>query len=125
MLNRTEQSDPDKLFQAGWAKNIVDETLRRLKTEYASSKRDTFFETLIPYLSSPIDNAIYQQVAIKMSISVGASKVAMHRLRQRFSQCLREVIEETVEDPSEVELELNELFQVLMENSILPLGISG
>ena len=120
LLSRTEQSDPDKLFQTGWAKNIVDETLRRLRAEYSASQREFVFETLVPYLAVPIDIDVYQQVASKLNATSGASKVALHRLRQRFSQCLRGVIEETVEHPSDVELELNELLQVLVENPILP-----
>ena len=120
LSSRKENSDPDKVFQTGWAKNIVDETLRRLRSEYDSSQRAPVFDALIPYLSVPVTNEVYQQIASKLSVTTGASKVALHRLRQRFSQCIRDVIEETVDDPNDVESELSELFQVLVENPMLP-----
>jgi hypothetical protein len=37
----------------------------------------------------------------------------MHRLRQRFGSTLREVIQETLDDPRDVDAELSELLRVL------------
>jgi len=122
LLSSSENTDPDRVFLAGWASQLVEETLRRLRAEYASSQRTTVFDTLCPYLSVPLNSDLYQEISTKIAVTAGACKVALHRLRQRFAQCLREVVEETVENPEDVEEELNELFQVLIENSILPGG---
>jgi len=43
----------------------------------------------------------------------GAVKVAVHRLRQRYRQLLREEIANTVESPGEVDEEMHHLFAVL------------
>ena len=46
-------------------------------------------------------------------MSVGRLKVAVHRLRQRYRELLREEIAQTVEGPDEVEEEIRELFAAL------------
>ena len=43
----------------------------------------------------------------------GAVKVAVHRLRQRYGDKLREIISETVSRPDDVEEELRHLMAVL------------
>jgi len=43
----------------------------------------------------------------------GAVKVSAHRLRRRFGELLRDQIERTVADPSEIDAELRELFAAL------------
>jgi hypothetical protein len=40
----------------------------------------------------------------------GALRVALHRLRKRFGEILRESVAETVADPSEVDEEIRHLF---------------
>lgn len=42
----------------------------------------------------------------------GAVKVAVHRLRQRYRECLRETIAQTVMTPAEVDEEIRQLFAV-------------
>ena len=122
LLWRSADADPEMIFLAGWASNIVEETLLRLRTEYASSQRIVIYDALVPFLTTPLNNDVYLQISSKMGVTAGASKVALHRLRQRFAQSLREVVEETVDDPQDVDAELSELFRVLVENPILPGG---
>ncbi len=43
----------------------------------------------------------------------GAVKVAVHRLRQRYRELLRAEIEETVSDPSDVDVEMRHLVAAL------------
>ena len=46
-------------------------------------------------------------------MSEGAVKAAVHRMRQRFGQLLREEIADTVADPSEVDDEVRHLLTVI------------
>ncbi len=116
---RSTEADPERTFLASWASSLVEETLQRLRTEYASSRRTAIYDSLTPYLATPLSKEVYEEISNKLNLTAGASKVALHRLRQRFAQSLREVVEETVDDSNDVEEELNELFQVLVENPIL------
>jgi DNA-directed RNA polymerase specialized sigma24 family protein len=52
------------------------------------------------------EDASYQQVADALSLSLGALKTAIHRLRGRYRALLREEVARTVEKPSEVDEEL-------------------
>jgi RNA polymerase sigma-70 factor (ECF subfamily) len=52
-------------------------------------------------------------LAKKLGVSEGAVKSAVHRLRQRYRQLLRDEIAHTVAGPAEVEEELRHLITVL------------
>jgi hypothetical protein len=52
-------------------------------------------------------------LAAKRDVSVGAIDVAVHRLRQRFGELLREQIAQTVSCEAEVKEEIRHLISVL------------
>jgi hypothetical protein len=64
---------------------------------------------LMPRLTESLAKSQYDQLAGELSLSPSAVKVALHRLRQRFGQLLREVVLETLEDESEIDAEIGEL----------------
>jgi RNA polymerase sigma factor (sigma-70 family) len=107
---QTQQADPDQFFVEEWATNLVREALTRLEREYGTSQRGAIFQSLKGFLTVPIEQKTYEAVAKENGLSAGAAKVALHRLRQRFAQTLREVVQETVDDPEDVQSELDELF---------------
>lgn len=106
--------DPDQIFSSGWASNLIDETINRLRLEYSTDKRVDLLNALLPNLTRPADAASYKQLASRLSLTVGATKVALHRLRQRFAQTLRLAVEETIDDPAELESEMKELLNELL-----------
>jgi RNA polymerase sigma-70 factor (ECF subfamily) len=110
---RDRQSDPEQLFMLSWANTVLDETRQRLQADYRNSKRLPIFEVLHPKLTTQLDATAYAELAQQLSTSVSAVKVAMHRLRQRFGSTLREVIQETLDDPRDVDAELSELLRVM------------
>ncbi len=107
-------SDPEHSFMLAWANNILESTRARLASDYASRGCQKQYESLSLYLTSPIDNDKYQELSTQLNISASSLRVALHRLRQRFGEMLREVVQETLEDPSDVDQELRELMQVLL-----------
>jgi DNA-directed RNA polymerase specialized sigma24 family protein len=111
-----EPADPltaDKLFQRRWALNLLEQVLERLRGDYAASGREALFEQLKPALTGERALPAYAALAQAVGLSEGALKVAVHRLRQRYAQRLREEIAHTVADPSEVEEELQHLLAAL------------
>ncbi len=107
--------DPDRLFTLSWANSVLDEARERLHQEYAAKGKEALVESLMPMLTKSLDAESYAQLAEQLQVSSGAIKVAIHRLRQRFGSALREVVVETVEDPRDVDAELNEMLRVLSE----------
>ena len=55
----------------------------------------------------------YAQLAESLGSSEAAIKSAVHRLRQRYRQLLREEVAGTVDSPDDVEDELRHLFAAL------------
>ena len=55
----------------------------------------------------------YAAVAARLNMSAGAVAVAVHRLRQRYGDLVREEIAHTVATPAEVEEEINSLLAAL------------
>ncbi len=55
------------------------------------------------------DEVNYPEMAAKLGTTEGALKVAMHRLRHRFGEQLREEVAKTVAEPGEIEAEIRYL----------------
>jgi len=109
----SREPDPDRLFTLSWANTLLDEVRRRLQAAYARRDRAAVFAALMPRLTESLDKIQYDQVAVELTLSSSAVKVALHRLRQRFGETLREVVLETLDDPAEIDAEIAELLSAL------------
>lgn len=104
---------PDRAFDRQWALTLLDLVLGRLRQEYAHSGRDALFVGLKDALAGDRTVIPYRDLGIRLGLSEGAVKVAVHRLRRRYRELLRQEIAGTVSGPAEVEEELRELFAAL------------
>ena len=105
--------DADRAYYEEWASTLVRTALEKVRTEYVKSQRDSTYQALLPFLTAPIKTETYSELSQKLSVNVGAAKVALHRLRHRFAMTLRQLVQETVEDPDELDVELEELKRYL------------
>ena len=76
--------------------------LTRVKQEYVTASRAALFDELKGCLTGANDNIAYTDAARALSLSEGAVKVAVHRLRRRFRDALVREIAETVSDPADM-----------------------
>jgi RNA polymerase sigma factor (sigma-70 family) len=104
---------PEQSFDRRWALTLLDEVLNRLRTEYEQEEKAELFASLNPCLVGDRTSQPYAELATNLGVSEGAVKSAVHRLRQRYRQMLRDEIARTVSEPGEVEEELRHLFAVL------------
>ena len=103
---------PERAFERRWALTLLDRTLGRLREEFTARGKGGVFDGLRHYLVG--DRGPPQgRAAADLGMSVGALKVAVHRMRQRYRELLREEIAQTVGGPDEVEQEIRELFAAL------------
>ena len=51
----------------------------------------------------------YAEIAGRLASTEGAAKVAVHRLRHRFNECVRDEIAQTILDPADIEDEMRHL----------------
>jgi RNA polymerase sigma-70 factor (ECF subfamily) len=103
---------PEREFDRQWALGLLDRTVEGLRAEYAESGRAKLFDALKQCLTGRADVG-YAELAQQLGMTVGAVKVAVHRLRQRYRDRLRAVIAETVATPEEVDGEIRDLFAAL------------
>lgn len=98
-------------FERRWAVALLDQTLKELRAEYAESGKAAVFDVLKGTLTG--DGPAYRDLGVRLGLSEGAVKVAVHRLKQRYRDRLRAVIAETVDTPADVDDEIRDLFAAL------------
>ena len=103
---------PEKLFDQSWAVNLLEAAQEQLRREYDLGGRSAAFEGIKIFLSGDEAAHTYAETGKALGLSEGAVKVAVHRLRQRYRECLREQIGQTVSTPGEVDEEIRHLFAV-------------
>jgi DNA-directed RNA polymerase specialized sigma24 family protein len=107
-LAAPEGMTAEKVFDARWAATLVEVAFSRLRVELESEGKGYLFEALQGFLLGRED-ASYQQVADALSLSLGALKTIIHRLRGRYRALLREEVARTVAAPTEIDEELRYL----------------
>jgi len=105
----TEQS-PDKAFDREWALALLGKVMERLESEAAAAGRAAQFAELKAFLTAEKGTLPYAAAAKVLGIDEGAVRVAVHRLRKRYRELLREEIADTLADSSQVNEEMQALF---------------
>jgi RNA polymerase sigma-70 factor (ECF subfamily) len=108
-----DNTTPEQSFEWRWALTLLDQVMNRLSAEFARDGKGELFEALKPCLLGERAAQPYAMLAAKLGMTEGSVKVAVHRLRQRYRQLLRDEIANTVAEPGEIEEELHYLFAVL------------
>ena len=112
-LAAADDLTPERLYEKRWALSLLDLVLRRLREQYDAAGKSGLFDHLKQFLSGAEALQSYGQVAAELETTEGAVKVAVHRLRRRYRELLREEIAQTVATPEELEDELRHLFTAL------------
>jgi RNA polymerase sigma-70 factor (ECF subfamily) len=104
------QLQPDVLFDRQWAVTLIEHVMTRLQEEYLASGRAKLFEYLRGCLAKDESALPYAEIAARLNLTEPAVKMAVHRLRARYRELLREEIGGTVSSPAEIEEEIRHLF---------------
>jgi RNA polymerase sigma factor (sigma-70 family) len=96
---------PERIFDRQWALTLLDCVIGRLRTEMLQRRKQSLFDALKMYLTGDTQ-ATYAETAARLDMSEAAVKVAVHRLRKRFRELLRDEIAQTVSSPEEIDDEL-------------------
>jgi len=108
-----EQRTPESEYERQWALTVIDHVMQRLERDAAKNSRSAEFARMRGFLTDGGERGDYGVVAAELSMSEGTVRVAVHSLRQRFGQFLREEIADTVDDPDDVDDEIRSLFAAL------------
>jgi RNA polymerase sigma factor (sigma-70 family) len=100
---------PDKLYDRAWARALLERVLARLRGDLAADGRTAQFDALVPFLTAG-EEGEYAAAAAALGASEGAVRVAVHRLRRRYRELLREEVAQTLTRPELAEDEIRSLF---------------
>jgi len=104
---------PEQCYEHQWALTLLENVLRRLRTEYEHEGKGDLFAGLNACLVGGRETQPYADLAVRLRMNEGAVKMAVHRLRKRYRKLLRSEIAETMASTEDVEGELRHLFAVL------------
>lgn len=113
-LETADTTTPEELFVRQWAQTLLDRAFEKLgQSEKAGD--GARFERLKGCLTGSEPSVPYRQLADELGMTEAAVKVAVHRMRKRFAQIVREEVAETVEDADAVTEEIAFLIEALQE----------
>ncbi len=102
---------PEHIFDRSWAMTLLGSAIETLQQQYVVAGKGDLFQRLKPYLAGQ-GSIAYRELAQELKISEGSLKVAVHRMRTRCKDLLRERISETVETSEQIDDEINDLFAI-------------
>ncbi len=111
-LEPVDRLDAEKIYERRWAMAVLRQALDRLRAESAAAGKAQWFERLRSFLSGDSDSSS-AETAVELGLTDTAFRGAVHRLRQRYRELVREEIAHTVSHPSEIEEEIRYLIAVI------------
>jgi RNA polymerase sigma-70 factor (ECF subfamily) len=111
----TTAPSPDLEFDREWAVTQLARALDRLGREQAEAGKGEQFPALRPWLTGDKQQVSLADLAARLGTSEGALRVALHRLRKRFRELVREEIAGTVGEAAHVREEMGYLLEVLSQ----------
>lgn len=106
-----DRETPELAFHRAWAHTVVRSALRTLREEAQSAGKAELFGELSAFIAERPGDADYDRVAAKFGMRRNTIAVAVHRLRQRLRELIRDQLAETAADSDDLEHELDELGQ--------------
>lgn len=112
-MEPVDRLTPEKIFEKQWAITVLEQVLGRLQQEEIAAGHECFFQEVKGWLWGDKGDTGYAELAGQLGLTESALKAAVHRLRLRYRELLREEIGRTVATPLEVQEELEGLMAAL------------
>jgi RNA polymerase sigma-70 factor (ECF subfamily) len=97
---------PERLFLRHWAVAVIDAAMRRIAAEFEARGRGAVFARLRGCLDTEPERIRYADLGRELGLSEGAVKVAVHRLRERCREVLRQEVAGTLLDGEDLDDEI-------------------
>lgn len=104
---------PERFYDRQWCLTLLDAVLDDLRAHYVAAGKGHLFDTLKGCLTGTEDAANPTSLARDLDMTVGAVKVAIHRLRHRYGEFLRARITECVSSQQDIDEEIRHLLASL------------
>lgn len=106
---------PDLCYDRQWALRLFAQVMSRLRTEYDAAGKAHQYHVLKPFLERSGDEATHAEAAAQLGSTVNAVVVAIHRLRLRLRELVRDEVAQTVASPADIDDELRHLRRLIVE----------
>ncbi len=113
MIEPADGATPDQVYQRKWAQTVMERSWSCLRASYQADGNVELFDQLNSLQPGGDSEATYAEVGAKFGMAEGTIKSAMHRLRRRHREILRNEIAQTVSRPEEVDEEIQNLLMLL------------
>ena len=111
----THEPSPDRAFDREWAVTLLARVIERLQAECMTEGRGKQFAELKIFLTAGKGALSNADAARRLGMDETAVRVAVHRLRKRYRQLLRDEIAQTLADAADVDEEMRALFGAFAE----------
>jgi RNA polymerase sigma-70 factor (ECF subfamily) len=112
-LEPRHELTPEKLYEREWAMTLLEHAQSRLREEYVAAGKAGLHDRLKGFPLAEKSKTSFQQAATELGMTESALKSAVHRMRARYRQLVREEVAHTVADPTEVHEEARYLIAVI------------
>ncbi len=103
----------ERLFERRWTLELLEQAMGELEIQYHESGRQRIFDVLRVFLTAESSPPDYQSVADQLGLSLTAVKVAIHRLRDRYREVVRQCVARTLDDGESIDEEIERLLKAL------------
>lgn len=101
------EETPERLYERQWALTLMAVVLDSLRNEYVAAGNERLFDVLGGFLTG--NAGTHADAARELDMGLSAVKMAVHRLRRRYREALRERVADTVDSTGEVDDEIRHL----------------
>jgi RNA polymerase sigma factor (sigma-70 family) len=102
---------PERLYEMRWATTVLDLAFAALAADYTRAGKAELHATLSPHLTSELDRGAAEPLGQQLSMSPGAVRVALLRMRQRFRAHLEAQVAGIVQNAEDVPEEIAHLLR--------------
>jgi RNA polymerase sigma-70 factor (ECF subfamily) len=108
-LEAVDRLTPERIYERRWAEDLLDRAMARLEAILADHGKRKQYEALRPFLIGERPRKSYDELARLLQMKETAVRVAVHRLRRRFAELVREEVAETLSGADDIEEEIRYL----------------
>lgn len=113
---RVDGLTAEQLYDRRWGLTVMKRALERLEEEEVQAGRAERFAELRRFLTG--DDEGLARGGAALGLGAAAMKVAVHRLRRRYGDCLRAEVSDTAAEGADLEGELRALFQAVAQPAL-------
>lgn len=104
-----DELTPDRVFERQWAITLLECVVKALAIRYERDGNAELFCQLKDFIVPQAENPSTQKIAAHLGMNESAVRVAIHRLRLRYRECLLEAVGDTLAPGESAEDELKHL----------------